>query len=392
MEERAREIALTEKTKELEAVEAARMQAAVEKEKAAHELESVRVVADAEREKELERIESEKAALARRIDEENKAEVTKMHMLTQAEARRAAAEQESKATVLRAEATSEAQKITAEGIEREAGARGRAEMEIENLRAENTRRVLEAEASGLEAKADALKKYNDAATFLELAKLQIEADRDVHIDQAKAMGNALSQAQIRMYGGGDGTVDTIRGMFTQGFALGEILEGAAQSLPDGLRQRFASNGIRGIFGRPYGKGQWKSMVEHLTSLVGENLRTKKDRQIPFNEALALLDDKAGEDATLQDAVSIPKDGERGRGLRRRAVRQCLVAAAIGRQGRGLSVRRDSICPTTTSSWSMSTRPFRVASRRSSILTPRSNMASSSPYWVRAAAAKPRRCA
>jgi len=27
----------------------------------------------------------------------------------------------------------------------------------------------------------------------------IEADRDVHIDQAKAMGSALSGAQIRMY-------------------------------------------------------------------------------------------------------------------------------------------------------------------------------------------------
>ena len=41
-----------------------------------------------------------------------------------------------------------------------------------------------------------------------------------HIDQAKAMGNALSQAQIRMYGGGsDGTVDTIRNMFTSGFSL-----------------------------------------------------------------------------------------------------------------------------------------------------------------------------
>ena len=73
------------------------------------------------------------------------------------------------------------------------------------LRIANTQRLLEAEATGLEAKAEALKKYNDAATFLELAKLRIEAERDVHIDQAKAMGSALSQAQIRMYGGGDGT-------------------------------------------------------------------------------------------------------------------------------------------------------------------------------------------
>ncbi len=306
VEERQREIVVTEKTRELEAVEALRMGAAVEKERAAHDLESVRIVAEAEREKELDRIVAEQAAQSRRIDEENKAEITRMHMLTQAEARRASAAEESKATVMRAEATSEAQKISAEGIEREAGARGRAEMEIESLRAENARRMLEAEAGGIEAKAEALAKYNDAATFLELAKMQIEADRDVHIDQAKAMGNALSQAQIRMYGGGDGTVDTIRGMFTQGFAMGEVLEGVAQSMPEGLRQRFAANGIRGIFGRPYGKGQWKATVEHLSTMIEETMRTKKDRQVPFGEALALLDDKAGDDAALQDTVALLK--------------------------------------------------------------------------------------
>jgi hypothetical protein len=60
---------------------------------------------------------------------------------------------------------------------------------------------------------------------------------------------ALSGTQIRMYGGGDGTMDTIRGLFTQGFGIGEVLEGLAQSLPEGLRQRF--NAIRGLLGRPY---------------------------------------------------------------------------------------------------------------------------------------------
>ena len=78
----------------------------------------------------------------------------------------------------RARATSEAQKISAEGIEREAAAQGRAEQEIEALRAANARRLLEAEASGIEAKADALKKYNEAAMFLELARLQIEGPAD----------------------------------------------------------------------------------------------------------------------------------------------------------------------------------------------------------------------
>jgi hypothetical protein len=263
------------------------------------------VVADAERARQVEVIEAGKAAEARRIDEESKAQVMRMHSVTQAEARKLAAELEAQATLTRARATTEAQKIGAEGIEREAGARGRAEMEVEQLRIANTQRQLEAEATGIEAKAEALKKYNEAATFLELAKLRIEAERDVHIDQAKAMGSALSQAQIRMYGGGgDNTMDTIRGLFTQGFGLGEVIEGLAQSLPEGLRQRLSANGISGLLGRPYNGSSLKQTYEHLNALVQSHLRTKKAREVPFPEALAQLEEHAGENLDLRQAVKV----------------------------------------------------------------------------------------
>ena len=145
-----------------------------QREQAEHDAESVRRVADATRQREIDRIRAEKDADTRRIEEENKAQITRMHMLTQAESRSLAAEREAEATVTRARATSEAQQITAEGVEREAGAVGRAEVHIEALRVENVQRRLEAEAVGIEAKADALKKYNESATFLELARLHIE--------------------------------------------------------------------------------------------------------------------------------------------------------------------------------------------------------------------------
>ena len=310
-EERDREIALAGKLGELEAAEVRRLETTAEREKAEHGAESVRIVADAERDKELERIKAEREATARRIDEENKAEITRMHMLTQSEARKLSAEQEAEATLTRAKANSEAQKITAEGIEREAGAEGRAEMEIEALRAQNVQRRLEAEAAGIESKADALKQYDEAAAFLELAQLHIAAERDIHIDQAKAMGNALSQAQIRMYGGGgsggDGTVDTIRGMFTSGFALGEVLEGVAQSLPEGLRRRFSENGIRGLFGRPHREGELRDSVAALATLVRSRMRARKDREIPFAEAIAKLDEAAGEDAASRRGVALLRD-------------------------------------------------------------------------------------
>ena len=312
-EERDREIALAAKQMELEQAEAKRLEATTARQRAEHEVESVRHVADAERQRIIDLIEAENNAQTRRVEEENKAQISKMHMLAQAEARNEAAQREADATLTRARASSEAQQISALGIEKEAAAKGRAEMEVEQLRVENTQRMLEAEASGIEAKADALKKYNDAATFLELSKMHIEAERDVRSDQAKAMGNALQGAQIRMYGGSDdGTIDNIRGLFTTGFGIGEALDGLAQSLPEGLRQRFAQNGVRGLFGTPNNAGKFHSAVEHIGELLKTVLKTKKDREsTSFKDAIEQLQTAAGSDVTHAEAVSVLAEFNQG---------------------------------------------------------------------------------
>ena len=308
-EERDREIALAAKEAELEQAQAKRLEASAVRLKAEHNSESVRHFADAERQRTVDLIEAENSAQTRRVEEENKAEISRMHMLAQAEARRDSAEREAQAILTKANASSEAQQISAAGLEKEAGAKGRAEMEIETLRIQNTQRLLEAEASGIEAKAAALKKYNDAATFLELAKMHIEAERDVRSDQAKAMGNALQGAQIRMYGGSDdGTIDNIRGLFTSGFGVGEALEGLAQSLPEGLRQRFAENGIRGLFGVPGRSGRFQHGVEQVGELLKLTLKTRKDRENTlFKDAVGLLREAAATDATKLEAVSLLTD-------------------------------------------------------------------------------------
>ncbi len=307
VEERDREIALEQKTRELEAAEANRLATTAERVRATHAAEAAGHLAEAETEKEIRRIEAEKQAEAERIAEEAKAQIASMHLVTQSEARQQAAEREAAATLTKASANSEAQKITAEGVEREAGARGRAEMEIEALRVQRTEEQLKAEAAGMEAKADALKKYNEAAMFLELSKLFIEAERDVHIDQAKAMGNALEGAHIRMYGGSnDGTMDTIRGLFNSGFGLGEAMEGLAHSMPDGLRDRFNANGLRGLFGRPADSGLLLQAHGQLKVLVDRELGNAEARQAPLGEAVGTLEEAAGNDPAQQRAVGLLK--------------------------------------------------------------------------------------
>ena len=308
-EERDREIALAAKEVELEQAQAKRLEASAVRLKAEHNSESVRHFADAERQRTVDLIEAENSAQTRRVEEENKAEISRMHMLAQAGARKDSAEREAQAVLTKANASSEAQQINAVGIEKEAAAKGRAEMEIEMLRVQNTQRMLEAEASGIEAKATALKKYNDAATFIELAKMHIEAERDVRSDQAKAMGNALQGAQIRMYGGSDdGTIDSIRSLFTTGFGVGEALEGLAQSLPEGLRQRFAENGIRGVFGLPSRAGRFQHGVEQIGELLKQTLKTRKDRENTlFKDAIIQLKEAATTDTSKLEAVSLLTD-------------------------------------------------------------------------------------
>ena len=301
-EERDRQIALAGKTLELEEAESRRLEMTAHREQAEHDAESVRRVGDAARRKEIDRIKAENLADTRRIEEETKAEIARMHMVSQADARRTAAEREAEATLTRARATSEAQQIGAEGIEKEAGAVGRAEVHIETLRVANTQRRLEAEAVGIEAKADALKKYNESATFLELAKMHIEAERDIHIDQAKAMGTALTGAHIRMYGGDGGTVDNIRQLFTSGFGIGEALEGVAQSLPEGLRDRLARDGIRGIFRRP-DEGPLSAHVGRLSALV-ESALGAEAKEMRFADALVRLGEAAAGDEPAGRSLAV----------------------------------------------------------------------------------------
>jgi hypothetical protein len=111
-----------------------------------------------------------------------------------------------------------------------------------------------------------------------------------------------------MFGGdNDGTVNTIRGLFTKGFGIGEALEGIAQSLPQGLRDRFAENGLRGIFGKPVGNGNLKGSIDQLAELVSRTLKSREAKEIPFQEGLNLLESHAGEDEKMTQAVGVLRE-------------------------------------------------------------------------------------
>ncbi|MCY4310184.1 MAG: hypothetical protein OXC54_02545, partial [Rhodospirillaceae bacterium] len=126
--------------------------------------------------------------------------------------------------------------------------------------------------------------------------------------QARAMGNALEGAHIRMYGGSnDGTMDTIRGLFNSGFGLGEAMDGLAHSMPEGLRDRFNANGLRGLFGRPADSGLLLQTHSQLKVLVDKEFGSKKAQEAPLSEAIKKLDQAAGNDPARQRAVGVLKE-------------------------------------------------------------------------------------
>ena len=303
--ERDREIALAAKTRELEIAETKRLASTAEREKAEHTVESVRVVADAERARQVEVIEAGKAAEARRIDEESKAQVMRMHTITQAEARKLAAE---------LEAASDPDPRprhhrSAEDRRRRYRARGGGARPRRNG----------SRAAAHRQRAAAARSRSDRARGQGRSAQEVQRRRDLPRTgdgcgsrrsatftsiRPRPWATRCRGAQIRMYGGGDNTMDTIRGLFTQGFGIGEVIEGLAQSLPEGLRQRLSANGIQGLLGRPYNGSSLKQTYEHLNALVQEHLRTKKAREVPFPEALTRLGEHAGENEDLRQAVKV----------------------------------------------------------------------------------------
>ena len=202
----------------------------------------------------------------------------------------------------RARATSEAQQITAEGVEREAGAVGRAEVHIEALRVENVQRRLEAEAVGIEAKADALKKYNESATFLELARLHIEAERDIHIDQAQGDGHRPDRRPTSGCTAATAAPWTTSASSSrQGSGSGRRWKAWPSPCPRGLRDRLARDGIRGIFRRP-DDGPLSGHVGHVADLVEAHLGDALDT--PFAAALERLKEAAGGDEQATRALAV----------------------------------------------------------------------------------------
>ena len=201
--------------------------------------------AAAEREKSVAVTLAEKAAeedLIRKIKEaeaakeaaELRADQEMYELVKAAEADKQAAEMRAEEVIIAAEAEqtasekmSVAKKTLAEGVAAETAAPGIGEAEVIEAKAD-------AEANGINAKAEAMKKFSEAGQDHEEFKLELQKDKEIELAeidvrraiaerQAEVLGEALRSAHIDIVGGEAQFFDKITNAITQGKAVDRLV-------------------------------------------------------------------------------------------------------------------------------------------------------------------------
>ncbi len=221
---REKEIAIAEAEQKRATAEALQLQAEQEKERENQGVITVTKQSEAERDKVVQVIAAEKEAAVTRTSENIKADIERYKNVTIAEGEQQAAEKKAQAIKIAAEADKSAKVLQATGEQavqmvpvnvaaEQVAVDAKRQTEVEQARVN----VLQQE---LKAKAD----HEIVSVELEKAKLTISALRDVGVEEAKAMGFALSQSNLNIFGDTT-TVERIGQMFRDGQGVGALVKG-----------------------------------------------------------------------------------------------------------------------------------------------------------------------
>jgi uncharacterized membrane protein YqiK len=254
-----RKVALARQLADLETAEKARLAIAAEREAAEQQVFTVQETAAAERESRIQIIQAERDAQRELINRKNLVELEAFKQIKDADAAAEAlnrrAESEATAAIRQAEARrteaqaeADAAKMRAEAARASAEAPGLAEAEIIKAKADAARMEAEAirarglaeaeairarglaEAEGQRAMADALAANEGVAQRLELERIRLSAQTEMSVAQARAMGEAMSAMDFKLYG----TPDTAQQILRM-ISLTDGIGGVIQTIPAPLR-------------------------------------------------------------------------------------------------------------------------------------------------------------
>jgi uncharacterized membrane protein YqiK len=245
--EQQRQIIVTQEQLKRENAEKDRLIISAQREEAAQGVKTVEATQQAQREARIRVIEAEREAQKAMIEQKNTIELAALRKQREAEAQAkalkeiAAAEAEAalkQAETLRTQAAAEreAETLRADGMKAKASATGLADAEVLKAKAEAAMREAEAvkakglaEAESQKAKAEALAAFEGVAQRVEITKLQLDAQVQIEVARAQALGNALASMNIKLIGDPTAASQLLK-MVTLADGLGEVVKNVPQPM------------------------------------------------------------------------------------------------------------------------------------------------------------------
>ncbi len=220
--DRAKEVAVAQKEQERAAAQAGVLLAESEREAAKQKVITVQVTSEADREAGKKLIAAKQLIQENKMREETVADVQAYTAVKKAEAERQAADLQYQAKLKLAEGDAQSAVKRAEG-ER---AIKMVDVNVERERVNVEQARVEVERQSLSNKQE----FEDAALKFELEKLRIDADRDVRVQAAQAMGTMFEKAQMQIFAD-PATMASMAQQFMKAASIGNSIDGLLRTLP-----------------------------------------------------------------------------------------------------------------------------------------------------------------
>ena len=258
---RDQQIAIAQKETERAAAERARLEAEAAREQANQQVKTVEVVSGAERDARQRLIQAENEAAQALVRKQREADGIAYQKQIEAEGELKAAENRAKATLTTAQADAQAKARLAEGdkaIQVVPVLVGAEQVEV-------NRKQMEVDRASAEYK----QLYEKSAIEFEVAKLQIDAMKEVQIALAQAIGSFASQGNYTVYGTPE-TMAHMMSKLSKGLGVGSFIDGIGKS----------------VLGNGNGDRSPAQTAGELASLIGDVARKVTGREVSVSAETA----------------------------------------------------------------------------------------------------------
>lgn len=344
--EQTKQISVLKEQQKREAAEKERLMVAAQREQAAQDVKTVEETAQAKRLAQIQVIEAERDAQKAMIDRKNAVEIEALKRIREAEAQAAAlkeiaqaefeaAQKQAETKRTQAQAESDAEKMRADAERARTSAAGLAEAEVLRAKAEaaqlqgmaeaevirakadamraeaeviRAKGLAEAEAvkakglaeaEGQKAKAEALAAFDNVSQQLEMQRLQIDAQIQIGVARAQAIGAAIANMQIKMFGTPEAADSILRLM-----SFAEGMNDVVNAVPPQVRE-LGTQLLAKVAGNGQGNGQLPPtqpmtleqvavLMPQLMALVDRTLDVNSIKKQTVSQVLDQLEAQAGE--------------------------------------------------------------------------------------------------